>query len=158
MPGSGGQTAGQPRRGSPMKLYNTLTRNIEKFQPINPPNVKLYTCGPTVYDFAHLGNLRSFVFDDILRRALEANRFQVQHVMNITDVGHLVSDADEGEDKLEKGAERERKSVTEVARFYIDAFKRDVEALGVLPPNGYHGPHQPYALATDFIEQQQQLV
>ena len=141
-----------------MRLYNTLSRTVEEFRPIEPGIVKLYTCGPTVYDYAHLGNLRSFVFDDTLRRALESSGYEVKHVMNITDVGHLTSDMDEGEDKLERGAAREHKSVWDVAQSYIDAFKKDAAALNILPPNGYSGPHQPYARATDFIAEQQSIV
>lgn len=141
-----------------MKLYNTLSRTVEEFRPIDPGVVKLYTCGPTVYDYAHLGNLRSFVFDDTLRRNLEASGYRVKHVMNITDVGHLTSDMDEGEDKLESGAAREHKTVWEVAESYVDAFEKDAAALNILPPNGYSGPHQPYARATDFIDGQVAIV
>lgn len=114
-------------------LTNTLSRKKEKFTPLQDAEVKLYTCGPTVYHYAHIGNLRNSVFNDILRRALEFNSLDVNHVMNITDVGHLASDADEGEDKLEKGAARENKTVWEVAEFYTDAFKRHTQALNILP-------------------------
>ena len=141
-----------------MKLYNTLSRETEEFKPIKPNIVKLYTCGPTVYDYAHIGNLRSFVFDDTLRRTLESAGFHVKHVMNITDVGHLTSDMDEGEDKLESGAERDHKSVWEVAQFYIDAFEKDAAELNILPPNAYKGNHQPYPRATDFIPEQQEII
>lgn len=141
-----------------MKLYNTLTRKIQDFHPAKKSEVTLYTCGPTVYDFAQIGNLRAFVFDDTLRRTLEACGYQVKHVMNITDVGHLTSDMDEGEDKLEKGAAREKKSVWDVADFYIGAYTADAQALNILPPNGYTGRHSPYARATDFIPQQIDLV
>lgn len=113
-------------------LTNTLTRKKEKFTPF-ATQVKLYTCGPTVYHFAHIGNLRNVIFNDILRRTLEFNSLEVNHVMNITDVGHLASDADEGEDKLEKGAARENKTVWQVAEFYTDAFKRHTAALNILP-------------------------
>ena len=88
-----------------MKFFNTLTRQKEEFEPAKPDQVGLYCCGPTVYNYAHIGNLRSYVFEDFLRRALEFNGYTVNHVMNITDVGHLTSDADEGEDKMKKGAE-----------------------------------------------------
>jgi cysteinyl-tRNA synthetase len=138
-----------------IKLYNTLVRQKQDFTPIKNGEIKLYTCGPTVYDYAHIGNLRSFVFDDTLRRMLESAGYQVNHVMNITDVGHLSSDADEGEDKLEKGAQRESRSVWEVAQKYIDAFKDDVQELNILEPNGYHNT---YARATDFIRQQIDIV
>src|SRR5579871_6577371 len=103
-----------------MYLYNTLTRTKDEFVPIEPGRVRMYCCGPTVYNYAHIGNLRTYVFEDVLRRTLKFNGFDVRHVMNITDVGHLESDADEGEDKMQKGAEREGKSVWEIARFYED--------------------------------------
>ena len=141
-----------------MKLHNTLGMKLEEFTPLNQDLVKLYTCGPTVYDYAHIGNLRSFVFEDTLRRALEFSGYKVKHVMNITDVGHLDSDADEGEDKLEAGAKRENKSVWDVAEHYITAFKKDVESLNILTPNGYTGEHGPYARATDFIAEQVSMV
>src|SRR3954465_5515149 len=112
-----------------MKLYNTLTRTVEDFKPLKPGEVTLYTCGPTVYNYYHIGNLRNAVFNDTLRRALAADGYDVKHVMNITDVGHLVSDADDGEDKLEKGAKREGKTVWEVAEHYTEAFKADMAAM-----------------------------
>src|SRR3989344_8924514 len=105
-----------------MKLYNTLTRKVESFKATKDNLVSLYTCGPTVYDYPHIGNWRSFIFDDTLRRVLEANGYNVKHVMNITDVGHLTSDADEGEDKLEAGAAREGKSAWDIAQHYTDVF------------------------------------
>lgn len=141
-----------------MKLYNTLSRKLEDFQPISDGVVTLYTCGPTVYDYAHIGNWRSFVFDDTLRRALEASGYRVKHVMNVTDVGHLTSDADEGKDKLEAGAEREGKTVWDVAKHYTDTFVRDSKKLNILPPNGYSGSAGPYARATDFIPQQIEII
>ena len=140
-----------------MKLYNTLTRKLEDFRSLKPGEVKLYTCGPTVYDYMHIGNLRKFVFDDNLRRALESSDLKVKHVMNITDVGHLVSDEDEGEDKLEKGARREGKAVWEVAEHYIKAFEQDMVALNILPPN-VHPQGKVYARATDFIDEQIAMV
>ena len=97
-----------------MQLYNTLTRTIEPFSPLRDNTVRLYTCGPTVYHYAHIGNLRTYVFEDVLKRALVASGYQVHHVMNITDVGHLTSDGDEGEDKMEKGSRREGKTAWEV--------------------------------------------
>ena len=103
-----------------MKLYNTLTRKKETFKPLREV-VGLYTCGPTVYNYAHIGNLRSYVFEDVLKRVLLFNGFKVKHVMNITDVGHLTSDADSGEDKMLKGAKRENKTVWEIAEFYTKA-------------------------------------
>jgi cysteinyl-tRNA synthetase len=141
-----------------VRLHNTLGMKLEDFTPQKQDSVSLYTCGPTVYDYAHIGNLRSFVFDDTLRRALEVSGYNVAHVMNITDVGHLDSDADEGEDKLEAGAKRENKSVWDVAEHYIGSFEHDAKLLNILPPNGYSGQHAPYARATDFIEDQVSLV
>ncbi len=114
-----------------IKLYNTLTRRKEIFKPIHKEWVGLYTCGPTVYNFAHIGNLRTYIFEDVLRRTLEYAGYKVRHIMNITDVGHLTSDADEGEDKLEKGAEREKLSVWEIARFYTGAFLKDMARLNI---------------------------
>jgi cysteinyl-tRNA synthetase len=141
-----------------LKLYNTLTRKEEEFKPIAPDKITLYTCGPTVYDYQHIGNFRKFVFDDTLKRTLQVYGYNVQHVMNITDVGHLVSDADEGEDKLEKGAAREGKSVWEVANYYTDVFKQDAKSLNILDPNAFHGKTDNYARATDFISDQIDLV
>jgi cysteinyl-tRNA synthetase len=141
-----------------MKLYNTLGRELQEFKPISDSEVKLYTCGPTVYNYYHIGNLRNAIFNDTLRRALQVCGYNVKHVMNITDVGHLASDMDEGEDKLEAGAKSESKSVWDVANFYIDAFRKDMAELNVLPPNGYDGPTGPYARATDFIAEQQEII
>ena len=132
-------------------LYNTLTRKKEEFKPIKKNKVGLYTCGLTVYNFAHIGNLRTYVFEDILRRTLEYNGYKVKHVMNITDVGHLTSDADTGEDKLEKGAKREGKSVWEIAEFYTKAFKKDLKDLNILEPSIW-------CKATDYIKEQIKLV
>ncbi len=143
-----------------MKLYNTLKRKVEEFTPEKANTVSLYTCGPTVYDYYHIGNLRNAVFNDTLRRTLEAHGYDTKHVMNITDVGHLVSDADDGDDKLEKGAAREGKTVWEVARHYTHAFKDDMTAMNVLPPNGYKDKKNDdnYARATDFIDEQVGMV
>lgn len=120
---------------SMIKLYNTLGRIKEEFTPINSNQVGLYTCGPTVYDFVHIGNLRAFIFGDVLKRTLMYSGYSVKHVMNITDVGHLTSDADSGEDKLEKGAKRENKTVWDVAQFYTNAFVADIEKLNLLKPD-----------------------
>jgi cysteinyl-tRNA synthetase len=141
-----------------IRLYNTLTRQIENFKPINEEFVSLYSCGPTVYDYQHIGNFRKFVFDDTLRRTLEVSGYKVKHVMNITDVGHLVSDGDEGEDKLEKGAAREGKTVWEVAEHYTNAFKHDSDKLNILRPNAYSDKNDNYPRATNFIDQQIDLV
>ncbi len=118
-----------------IQLYNTATRQKMPFEPLDPAEVKLYTCGPTVYNYAHIGNLRTYIFEDFLRRTLEFNGYQVNHVMNITDVGHLTSDADEGEDKMLKGAKREKKTVWEIAEFYTKAFMSDLVALNLLEPH-----------------------
>jgi len=143
-----------------MRLHNTLTRKIEDFRPQKDGEVTLYTCGPTVYNYYQIGNLRNAIFNDTLRRTLAASGYQVRHVMNITDVGHLVSDADEGEDKLEKGAKREGKTVWEVADHYTTAFKHDMTALNVLTPNAYHSAKygDTYARATEFIDAQIEMV
>ncbi len=117
-----------------LQLYNTLTRNKEEFQPINPPSVGYYSCGPTVYDFAHIGHARTYIFADILQRVLEFNGYKVKRVMNITDVGHLTSDSDTGEDKMEKGALREKKSVWEIAKFYTDDFMQMLQKLNIKKP------------------------
>src|SRR2546430_5626746 len=120
-----------------LRIYNTLTRKIEEFKPLQDNKVGLYTCGPTVYHYAHIGNLRTYIFEDVLRRVLEMDGYEVQHVMNITDDGHLTNDEiDSGEDKLEKGATREGKSVWEVAKFYTEAFWADIDLLNIERPIG----------------------
>lgn len=134
-----------------MHLYNTLTRRIEPFTPLHGNRVGLYTCGPTVYHYAHIGNLRTYIFEDILKRTLIANGYEVRHVMNITDVGHLTSDADDGEDKMEKGARREGKNAWDIAQFYTDAFQNDIAALNIIPPTIW-------CKATDNIPEQIALV
>ena len=117
-----------------LKLYNTLSRQNEVFKPIDDKAVRIYTCGPTVYYYAHIGNLRSYLFMDNLRRVLKYNDYELQHAMNITDVGHLVSDADEGEDKMMKAARRENKDPYEIAEFYMNRFLEDLEKLNVSRP------------------------
>lgn len=114
-----------------MKLYNTLSRTIEEFKPIDENLVRMYTCGPTVYNYAHLGNLRMYIHEDILEKTLRYIGYPVKRVMNITDVGHLESDADDGEDKMLKGAKRENKTVWEIAQHYTDAFFADIEKLNI---------------------------
>ena len=118
-----------------MILYNSATRKREEFVPNHPDIVKMYTCGPTVYHFAHIGNLRSYIMEDILDRYLRYSGYNLKRVMNITDVGHLTSDADEGEDKMLKGAKREHKTVMEIAKFYTDAFFSDCEKLNIRTPD-----------------------
>ncbi len=117
-----------------LKLYNTLSRKKEIFRLLKNKKVRLYTCGPTVYWFAHLGNLRTFIFEDILKRVLEYNGYQIKHLMNITDVGHLTSDADTGEDKIELGAKREKKTAWQIANFYTKTFKQDLKFLNIKEP------------------------
>ena len=118
-----------------MKIYNTATRTREEFIPNEPGKVSMYTCGPTVYHFAHIGNLRSYIMEDVLEKYLRYTGYDVTRVMNITDVGHLTSDADEGEDKMLKGAKREHKTVMEIAKFYTDAFFDDCKKLNIKRPD-----------------------
>lgn len=134
-----------------VSLYNSLSRQIEEFRPIKKSRVGMYTCGPTVYNYAHIGNLRAYFFEDILKRVLKYNGFKVKHVINITDVGHLTSDADVGEDKLEKGAKREGKSAWEIADFYTKAFKNDIRELNIEDPDIW-------CRATEHIKQQIKLI
>jgi len=118
-----------------MKIYNTLTRSIEEFIPINKNEVTMYTCGPTVYHFAHIGNLRTYINEDILEKTLKYIGYNVKRVMNITDVGHLSSDADTGDDKMLKGAKRENKTVLEIAEYYTKEFKKDCDKLNITWPD-----------------------
>ena len=118
-----------------MKLYNSATRTKDEFVPNHPDIVKMYTCGPTVYHYAHIGNLRSYIMEDVLEKYLRYAGYNVKRVMNITDVGHLSSDADTGEDKMLKGAKREHKSVMEIAKFYTDAFFSDCAKLNIKTPD-----------------------
>ncbi len=139
-----------------LKLYNTLTRKKEVFTPLEDKRVDLYTCGPTVYDFAHIGNLRTYIFEDVLRRVLERNGYQVKHVMNITDVGHLTSDADAGEDKMVKALKREGKKINEeamleVAARYTEAFRKDLKSLNIKEP-------RIWCRATEHIEEQIEMI
>ncbi len=117
-----------------MKIYNTLTKTIEEFIPYNKDCVTMYTCGPTVYHFAHIGNLRTYIFEDILEKSLNYLGYNVKRCMNITDVGHLTSDSDSGDDKMEKGALRENKTVYEIADFYTKAFFDDINKLNIKKP------------------------
>ena len=133
-----------------LKIYNTATRKLEEFKPLGEV-VKIYTCGPTVYSQAHIGNLTAYVYWDLLVRTLKANGLRVKRVLNLTDVGHLVSDGDEGEDKLEKGAAREGKTVWEVADYYIAKFMKDYHDLGLIEP-------EVLARATDYIDEDMQAV
>ncbi len=118
-----------------LKLYNTLTRKKEKFVPLKEGNVGFYSCGPTVYWYQHIGNLRTYVFTDILKRILVYDRFKVKHIMNVTDVGHLTSDDDSGEDKMEKAAKKEGKKASEIAKFYFNQFVADFKKLNISEPD-----------------------
>lgn len=134
-----------------LSLHNTLGRKLQEFVPLKPGVVGMYCCGPTVYHYAHIGNLRTYVNEDFLRRILEYAGYEVNHVVNITDVGHLTSDSDDGDDKMEKGAAREGRTVWEIADHYTQAFFKDWERLNLLQPR--HWPK-----ATDYIAQQISLV
>ena len=134
-----------------MKFYNTPSRKIEEFKPLNPENVKIYTCGPTVYASPHIGNWVAFIYWDILVRTLRLNGYNITRTMNITDVGHLVSDEDDGEDKLEKGARREGKTVWEVAEFYTNEFLKGMQDLNLITPENL-------SKATDFIPEQIEII
>ena len=134
-----------------LRLYDTFMRSVRDFEPLQPQMVGMYTCGPTVYDYAHIGNLRTYIFEDILRRVLELNGYSVKHVMNITDVGHLTSDADEGEDRMEKGSRRTGMTAWEIAELYTQEFKNDLERLNILEPTIW-------CRATDHIAEQINLI
>ena len=134
-----------------LQLYNTLTRKKEEFKPLEDNTVRMYSCGPTVYSYAHIGNFRTYVFMDTLRRVLQYNGYKLKHVMNITDVGHLESDADEGEDKMEKAARKENKDPYEIAKYYSDVFFRDMGRLNIQTP-------EIIAKATDHIPEMLEFV
>jgi cysteinyl-tRNA synthetase len=134
-----------------IKLYNTLTRKKEIFKPIKNKAVGIYTCGPTVYSYQHIGNLRSYAFADTLKRVLLYNGYKVKHVMNVTDVGHLTSDADTGEDKIEEAAQKERKTAKEITEYYWKIFKDDFKKLNILEPDIW-------CKATDHIKEQVELI
>ncbi len=134
-----------------IKLYNTLTRKVETFNPFNPELVKIYTCGPTVYSEPHVGNFSAYVYWDLLIRTLIKSGYGVRRVINLTDVGHLTSDADDGEDKMEKGARKSGETVWQVAAKYINAFQHDFRELNLVPP-------EIWARATDYIDQDEALV
>lgn len=137
---------------SAIRIYNTQSRTLETFAPIHPGEVSIYSCGPTVYHYQHLGNMRAAVFADTLRRMFAASGYTVKHIINITDVGHNVDDGDNGEDKMEKGSRREGKSVWEIAKMYTDTYFSDLEALNI-PLLSYTFPR-----ATDNIKEQIDLV
>jgi len=132
-----------------IKLYNTLKRKRQIFKPIKKNKVGLYTCGPTVYWYAHIGNLRTYILNDILKRVLEYNGYKVNHVMNITDVGHLTSDT--GDDKMELRAKKEKKTAWQIAEFYTKAFQKDLKRLNIIYPDKW-------TKATDYIKEQIDLI
>lgn len=134
-----------------MKLYNTLSRQIEELKPLNPPTVKIYSCGPTVYNYLHIGNWAAYIYWDVLVRALILDGYKPERVINLTDVGHLTSDADDGEDKLVKKAREQGLTAWDVAEQYISAFKTGFDELNLIPP-------MKFARATDFINEQLELV
>ena len=134
-----------------MRIYNSLARDVEEFKPANPPRVAMYTCGPTVYDYPTIGNWRTYTLSDLLYRALTYLGYKVDYVMNLTDVGHLTSDADTGEDKLEKGARREEKTAWEVAKFYAADFIENFARLNLVKP-------KLFSKATEHIKEQVELV
>jgi cysteinyl-tRNA synthetase len=134
-----------------IKLYNTLTRKKETFKPIEKGKVGIYSCGPTVYWYQHIGNLKAYVFSDLLKRMLLFNDYKVKHVMNVTDVGHLTSDADSGEDKMEKASKKEGKSAKEIAEYYLNLFKDDFKKLNIIEPDIW-------CKATEHIKEQINLI
>ncbi len=134
-----------------LKVYNTLTRKKEAFKPIHKKEVGVYSCGPTVYWYQHIGNLRTYLFSDILKRVLSYDKFDVKHVINVTDVGHLTSDADQGEDKIEKAAEKEGKTAKDISNFYLKIFKEDLKKLNIISPDFW-------PKATEHIKEQIELI
>src|SRR3990172_2188738 len=134
-----------------IKLYNTLTRKKEVFKPLKKGQVGVYTCGPTVYWYQHIGNLRTYIFADILKRVFLYNNYKVKHIINVTDVGHLTSDADTGEDKIERAAKREGKTAREIADYYLRIFQEDFKKLNILEPNSW-------PKATEHIKEQIELI
>jgi cysteinyl-tRNA synthetase len=134
-----------------LKLYDTLTKKKEEFKPLKKGKVGFYSCGPTVYWYQHIGNLRTYIFNDLLKRVLIYNGFKVKHVMNVTDVGHLTSDADEGEDKMEKAVAKEGKTAQEIANFYWKVFRDDFKKLNIIEPDIW-------CKATEHIKEQIELI
>ena len=136
---------------TPLKLFNSLTREIETFTPVHPGEARVYTCGPTVYNYPHIGNMRAYVFADVLGRTLSWKGYDLTHIINITDVGHLTDDGDAGEDKLEKAAAGSERTIWDIAQHYTEAFKDDVKALNIRPP-------AKWSVATDYIEEMIEFV
>ncbi|HEB47178.1 MAG TPA: cysteine--tRNA ligase, partial [Candidatus Pacearchaeota archaeon] len=135
----------------PLKLYNTLSRKKEIFRPLENKKVGIYSCGPTVYSYQHIGNLRSYVFPDILKKILNLQGYKVRHVINVTDVGHLTSDADTGEDKIERAAKREGKTAKEISEYYLRIFQEDLKKLNISEPDLW-------PKATQHIKEQIELI
>lgn len=135
-----------PASGAPLRLFNSLTRKLEEFQPVHPGEARVYSCGPTVYNYPHIGNMRAYVFADTLGRTLSFKGYKLTHVINITDVGHLTDDADAGEDKLEKAAAERAQSIWDIARHYTEAYWADVKALNIRQPAHW-------SIATDYVPQ-----
>ena len=139
-------TPDEQHSSAPLRLFNSLTRTVDPFAPIDPNHARVYSCGPTVYNYAHLGNLRAYVFTDTLRRTLLWKGMDVTHIINITDVGHLTSDADAGDDKMEAAARAQAKSIWDRAAHYTHAFKQNIADLNILPPSEW-------TVATDYVPQ-----
>ncbi len=135
----------------PIKLYNTRTRSVDLLEPLEEGKVGIYSCGPTVYNYAHIGNLRAYVFVDTLKRALQWCGYQTNHIMNITDVGHLTDDASDGEDKMELAAKKSGRDIWDLSRYYTSIFFEHTGDLGIQPPNTV-------CRATDHISQQIDMV
>ena len=133
-----------PADTAPLMLFNSLTRSLEPFEPVHPGEARVYSCGPTVYNYAHLGNMRAYVFADTLGRVLSFKGYALKHIINITDVGHLTDDADDGEDKLEKAAAAQAQSIWDIARHYTEAFWDDIKALNIRQP-------AEWSVATDYV-------
>lgn len=131
---------------APLRLFNSLTRQLEAFQPVHAGEARVYSCGPTVYNYPHIGNMRAYVFADLLGRTLSFKGLNLTHVINITDVGHLTDDADEGEDKLEKMARAEARSIWDIAKHYTQAYWEDVKALNIRQPARW-------TIATEYVPQ-----
>ena len=151
--GKGRHMSADTHAGAPLKLFNSLTRQLEEFRPVHPgvpgdpaqpPEARVYTCGPTVYNYPHIGNMRAYVFADVLGRTLSWKGYKLTHVINITDVGHLTDDADAGEDKLEKAAKANAQSIWEIARHYTEAYWADIVALNIRQPAHW-------SIATDYV-------
>jgi cysteinyl-tRNA synthetase len=142
--GQGPGMSNDANRGAPLRLFNSLTRQLEPFQPVHPGEARVYTCGPTVYNYPHIGNMRAYVFADVLGRTLSWKGYKLTHVINITDVGHLTDDADAGEDKLEKAAAENAQSIWDIARHYTEAYWADIKALNIRQPAHW-------SIATDYV-------